>query len=115
MDFAKAVAIFIASELAPSMVDTLMVISAGLQTGINAVLICIHPRTRDDRVFDEGFDGLLLHISQQMDHHLTTALHHPKDRGSFLRQGASTRFAFASASTTWSALALDHLWLSFMA
>jgi hypothetical protein len=26
----------------------------------------------------------LLDISQQIDDHLTTALHHPKDRGSFL-------------------------------
>jgi hypothetical protein len=50
-----------------------------------------------------------------MDHHLPTALHHPKDGRPFLLQGASTRFAFPSASTTWSALALDHLWLAFMA
>src|SRR5215831_19359550 len=85
MDFTHAVAIVIASELAPSMVDTLMIISPDLQTGINAVLICIHPCPRDDRVFDEGFDGLLLHIGQQIEHDLTTALHHPKDRRSFLR------------------------------
>jgi hypothetical protein len=35
MDFTKAVAIVIASELAPSMVDTLMIIAPGRQTGIN--------------------------------------------------------------------------------
>ena len=39
MDFTKAVAIFISSEFASSMVHTLMAISPGLQTSINAVLI----------------------------------------------------------------------------
>ena len=42
MHFTKAVAIFISSELASSMVDTLMAVSPGLQTGINAVLIRIN-------------------------------------------------------------------------
>jgi hypothetical protein len=65
--------------------------------------------------FDEGLNGLLFHIGKQIDHHLTTALHHPKDGRSFLLQGAPTSFAFESASTTLPALALDHLWLSFMA
>src|SRR4029453_6804791 len=60
-------------------------------------------------------NGLLLDIGQQIDHHLPTALHHPKDGRSFLLQGASTRFALESASTTLPALALDHLWVSFMA
>jgi hypothetical protein len=57
----------------------------------------------------------LLHIGKQIDHHLPPALHHPKDGRSFLLQGASTSFAFESAPTTCSALALDHLWLFFMA
>ena len=42
-----------------------------------------------DGVFDERLDRLLLHIGQQIDHHLPTALHHPKDGRSFLLQGAT--------------------------
>src|SRR4029450_11987192 len=60
-------------------------------------------------------NGLLLDIGQQIEYPLTTGLHHPKDGRSFLLQGASTRFALESASTTLPALALDHLWLAFMA
>jgi hypothetical protein len=50
----------------------------------------------------------------QIDHHVIATLYHPKDGRAFLLLRASTRFAFPSASTTWSARALDHLWLSFM-
>ena len=56
MDFTEAIAIFIASELAPSMVDALMVISPGRQAGINTVLIGIYTCSWNDGVFDEGLD-----------------------------------------------------------
>src|SRR5215510_1570394 len=115
MDFAEAITIVIARELAPSMVDTLMIIAPGLQTSINTILVRIHTCPWNDGVFDEGFDGLLLHIGQQIEHDLPAALHHPKDGWSFLRQRATASFALESASTSWSLLALDHLWLSFMA
>jgi hypothetical protein len=82
--FAHAVAIVIAGKLTPSMVDTLMAVAPGLHTGINAVLVCIHTCPWHDGVFDQGLDGLLLDIGQQINDHLTTALHHPKDRWSFL-------------------------------
>src|SRR5262245_54503135 len=39
----------------------------------------------------------------------------PKDGWPFLRQGASSTFPFEPASTTWSLLALDYLWQSFVA
>src|SRR5215510_16439540 len=42
MHFTNAIAIFISSELTPSMVDMLMIVPPGLQTGINTVLICIY-------------------------------------------------------------------------
>src|SRR5262249_31969288 len=115
MHFTHAVAIVIAGKLASPMVDTLMVVSPATQAGIHAVLVRIHSCPWNDGAFDQGLDGLLLHIRQEIDHHLTATLHHPKDGRSFLLQGASTSFAFESASTTLSALALDHLWLSFMA
>jgi hypothetical protein len=51
----------------------------------------------------------------EIDHHLTATLHHPKDGRSFLLQSATTSFALESASTAFSPLALDHLWLAFMA
>src|SRR5262245_41337325 len=115
MDFTKTVAIVIASEFASSVVDTLMAVAPGLQTGINAVLVRVHQCPWINDVFDERLDRLLLHIGKQINHHLPPALHHPKDGRSFLRQGASTSFAFESAPTTCSALALDYLWLPFMA
>src|SRR4029453_6066059 len=114
MDFTKAVAIFISGELAPAMVDTPMVVSPAMQASINAILVCIHTCTWNDGVFDKGFDGLLLYISQQIDHHLTTALHHPKDRWPFLLQCASTTFPLETASPSLSPLDLHHRRLTFM-
>jgi hypothetical protein len=92
-----------------------MSIAPGLQTGINTILVRIHPCPWHDGVFDDGFNGLLLHIRKQIDDHLPTALHHPKDGRSFFLSGTTATFALESASTTLSALAFDHLWLSFMA
>src|SRR5215470_7192879 len=115
MDFAKAIPIVIAGELAPAMMHTLMAVSPALQTGINAVLVGIHQCTWNDGVFDEGLDRLLLHIGQQMDHHLTTALHHPKDRRSCLRSCAPTTGTFTAAATTFSTLLFHHFRLTLMA
>src|SRR5713101_957508 len=91
-----------------------MVVSPSTQAGINAVLIRINHCTGNDGVFDEGLDGLLLHVGQQIDHDLTTALHHPKNWRSLFLQGPSSSFAFEPASTSLSTLALHHLRLSFM-
>src|ERR671931_999506 len=115
MDFTQAVAIFIACELTPSMVDMLMTVAPGLQTGINAVLISINKCAWINSVFDQRLDGLLLHVCEQIDHDLTATLDHPKDRWSFLLHRASSTFPFTSASTTLAALVLHHLWLSLMA
>ena len=114
MDFTKTVAIVIAGKLASSVVDPLMVVAPGLQTGINALRVRIHQCTGNDGVFDEGLDGLLLHIGHQLDRDLTTALHHPKDGWPFLLQGPSASFALEPTSTSLSALALHHLRLAFM-
>ena len=114
MDFTKAVTIFISSELATSMVDTLMLVAPRLQTSINALFIRINKCTWNDGVFDEGLNSLLLHIGKEMDHHLTTTLHHLKDGWSFLLSSAPTTGTFESASTALSALALHHLRLAFM-
>src|SRR5215510_14079581 len=115
MHFTKAVAIFIPGVLAPSMVDTLMLVSPGRQAGINAVLIRTHTCPRHDRVFDEGLDCLLLHIGQQIDHHLTTPLHHAKDGWPLFLQCASAPLSLESASTSFASLGLHYLRLSFMA
>src|SRR5712691_11699687 len=97
------------------MVHTLMTVAPGLQTGINAVLVRLHKGAWNNGVFHEGLDGLLLHIGQQIDHHFTTALHHPKDRWLFLLSCAPTRFTFASTATAFSPLVLHHLRMAFMA
>src|SRR5216683_282003 len=115
MHFTKTVAIFISGEFASSMIDTLMIVSPGLQTSINAVLICVNQCTWINSVFDQRLDGLLLHVREQIDHDLTATLNHAKDRWSFLLHCASTGFAFASTSTAFAALVLHHLWLSLMA
>src|SRR4029453_13911528 len=99
MNFTKAIAIFVSSEFASSVVDPLMVVAPGLQTGINAILVRIHTCPWTNRVFHERFDRFLLYISQQIDHHLPTTLHHPKDGRPFLRQGASASVAFEPTST----------------
>src|SRR4029453_1022143 len=115
MDFTKAIAIFIARKLASSVVDLLMVVAPSLQTGIDAVLVCINQCAWMKGAFDERLDRLLLHIGEQMDHHLPPALEHPKDGRFFLLQRATATFAFPSAATTLSALALDDFGLPFMA
>jgi len=115
MDFTKAVSIFIASELSSSMIDTLMVVSPGPQAGINAVFICVHKRSWNDGVCDEGLERLLLHIGHQLEHYLTTPLNHLQDREPLFCQGATTTFAFASASTSFSSLIFHYLRLAFMA
>src|SRR5215510_8385069 len=115
MDFTKAVAIFIASELSSSMIDTLMVVSPGPQAGINAIFIRVHKRIWNDGVCDEGLDRLLFHIGHQIDHYLTTPLNHPQDWWPLSFQGAKTTFAFESASASFSSLIFHYLRLAFMA
>jgi hypothetical protein len=44
MDFTQAVAIVISSELAPPMIDMLMLVSPDMQARINAVLVCKNKR-----------------------------------------------------------------------
>ena len=66
MDFTKTVAIFVASEFASSVVDTLMAVAPGLQTGINAVLVRINKCACNDGVFDEGLNGLLFYMASRL-------------------------------------------------
>src|SRR5215510_12942844 len=115
MHFTQAVAIFISCELTPSMVDMLMTVASGLQTGIDAVLSSINQCAWINSIFDQRLAGLLLHVREQIDHDLTTTLHHPKDRGAFLLHRASSTLTFASASTTFAALLLPYFWLSLLA
>src|SRR5262245_32214259 len=115
MHFTQAIAIVISSELTPTMVDILMIVPPGLHTSINTVFICVHTCPWNNSLFDQGLDRLLLHIGQEIDDHLTTALHHPKDRWPFLRQGATATFALQSASASFSTLVLHHLWLPLLA
>src|SRR5918996_1508698 len=114
MHFTKTVAIFVSRKFTPSMVDMLMPVAPGLQTGINAVLIRINQGPRNDGVLYERLDRLLLHISQQLDDHLPTPLDHPKDGWSFFLQCAPATFAFASASPAFAAFLFHHFRLSFM-
>ena len=115
MDFTKAVTIFISSELATSMVDTLMLVAPGMQVRINAILVCINKCTWNDGVFDKGLDSLLLHIGNHIDDDLTTSLNHAKDWWSLFVQCATATFAFESVSTSFSSLLLYYFRLPFMA
>jgi len=115
LDFTKAVSLFLASELSSSMLDTLRVVSPGPQAGINAVFIRVPKRLWHEGVFDEGLDRLLLHLGPQIDHYWTTPLNHPQDRWPLFFPGATTTFAFESASTSFSSLIFPYLRLAFMA
>src|SRR2546422_3362029 len=115
MHFTKTVAIFISRIFAPAMIDALMRIAPSLETSINTVFIRVNQGSWINGVFDERFDGLLLHIGQQVDDHLSTTLNHAKDRRFFLLPRPSARFSGASASAALAPLALDHLLLSLIA
>ena len=67
MHFTKTVTIFISGIFAPAMIDALMHITPSLETGINAVFICVNMCPWSNALFDNGLDGLLLHIGQQID------------------------------------------------
>jgi hypothetical protein len=115
MHFTKAGAIFIASTCTSSMVHTLMTVAPGLQTGLKAGLVRLHQRTWNDGVLKTGRDGCLRHLGHPMDHHLTTARHHPNNWRSLLRPCPTTPSALESASTTSASLLLHHLRLPLMA
>jgi hypothetical protein len=115
MDFTQVIAIVIASEFASSMVDALMVVSPRPQAGIHAILVRVNQCPWIKGVFDTGCDGLLLHMSQEMDHHLTATLQHAKDRRPFLLQCASSPFAFEAAPTSLAPRVLHHFRLPCMA
>src|SRR2546422_4783306 len=115
MHFTKTVAIFISRIFAPAMIDALMRIAPSLETSINTVFIRVNQGSWINGVFDERFDGLLLHIGQQVDDHLSTTLNHAKDRRFFLLPRPSARFAGASAATAFAPPALYHPWLSLLA
>jgi hypothetical protein len=106
MHFTKTVTIFVLSEFASSVVDTLVAIAPRLPTGITAVSIRVNKCACNDGGFDEGLDRLLLYIGQQIEHYLPTTLHHAKDRGSFLLQSATTTGASELASPSFSPLVL---------
>src|SRR5712692_8670395 len=99
MDFTKAVPIFISGILAPSVVDTLMIVSPRTQTSINAVFVRINKCIWGNGVFYERLDGLLLHVRQRVDHHLPATLNHSKDGRPFFVQGATPTFTFESIAT----------------
>jgi len=109
MHFTQAVAIFISGVLTPSMVDTRMILSPCTQAGINAVLIRIHKRPWSHGVFDERFNGLLLHMSQQVDAHLTATLHHAKDGWPLFVPCAAPTLTCESGATSFAPLGLHHL------
>jgi hypothetical protein len=113
--FTKAVAIFISGVLAPSMGDTLMIISPCTQAGLNAVRIRIHKRPWSHGGFDERLNGLLLHLSQQVDDHLTATLQPAKDGWPLVVQCAAPTLTFESVATSWAPLVLHHLRLPFRA
>src|SRR2546426_11929002 len=99
MHFTKTVAIFISRIFAPAMIDALMRIAPSLETSINTVFIRVNQGSWINGVFDERFDGLLLHIGQQRDDHLSTTLNHAKDRRCFLLHIPSRRLAVGAGST----------------
>lgn len=66
MHFTKPVTIFITGVLTPTVIDTLMAVSPGLQARINAVLIRINKCARNNGVFDKRLDSLLLTLDRRL-------------------------------------------------
>ena len=101
--------------LTPPMIHTLMAVSSGFQSSIDAIFIRANKRTRNNRLFDERLNGLSLHIRKQIDHDLTATLNHPKDGRPFFFQCTPATFAFESASTAFASLILHRFRIPFMA
>jgi hypothetical protein len=105
----------IASVFTPAMMDTLMRVSPGMQAGIHAVRLRLHPCPGPEHVCDDGLAGLVRDLGQPMAHHLTAPRPHPKAGWSVLLSGATATWPLASAATSSSAVVLHHLRLALRA
>ena len=97
------------------LIATLMVISPSPQAGIHAVVIRVHTRIGNEGVCEDGLARLRLHLGPQIAHSLPPPLNPPQARGPLVCPGATTTFAFASASTSFSPLTSHYLRLAFLA
>jgi hypothetical protein len=115
MDFTQAGTIFIASALAPSMVDTLMLVAPDMQARITALLVCRNKCPWNDGVFDQGRDRLLLHLGPPVADSLTPSLPHAKAGWALFVQCATAPGAFTAVSTSFASLRLSDCRLPCMA
>ncbi len=115
MDFTQAIAIFLSGVLSLSMVDTLLVLSPDTETCIHAVCIRINTCTRSHGLFDERLDCFSFHVRKHADAHVTTPLHHSKDRRPFFLERTSATFPLSPIPPTFSSFFLYGDRMAFMA
>src|SRR5712691_3166552 len=96
--FMKAITVIIPSIFATAVTDAFMLIAPLFQAAINVVLIRVNTGTRRNRRLDEWLDRSLLDVFQHPNHHLSTALDHPEDRGLLRCEGAASAFALESSA-----------------
>ena len=95
--FMKAITVIIPHKFATAVTDACVRIAPLFQTAINVVLVRVNTGTWHNCRFDQRLDRPLLDVFQHPNHHLTTTLDHPEDRG--LLRGKCAASAFPSESS----------------
>src|ERR1051325_2317444 len=99
MHLAEAVAVLIAGILAAAVADCLVPAAPGWQARIEFVFVGMDQTVRGNGPRDHLLDRLLLHVGEQADHELTTALDQTEDRRLVLLQCAWSRRARQPAAS----------------
>src|SRR4051794_24635703 len=88
---AEAVAVLVAGVFTLSVADALVLVAPDGQAGVDAILVGMDERALGYRGLDDRLDRGLLHVGQQVQDHLTSALDQAKDRRLVLLPRASAR------------------------
>ena len=100
VDFAEAVAVFVASEFTSTVTNCVMAIAPSRQPVVDVIFVSHHSCPRGNRFSDDGLDGLLLDIGQHLDDDLAATLYHPEDGGLLFRERAAPALTFQSAAAS---------------
>nr|VFK02055.1 MAG: hypothetical protein BECKH772A_GA0070896_102515 [Candidatus Kentron sp. H]VFK03077.1 MAG: hypothetical protein BECKH772B_GA0070898_103252 [Candidatus Kentron sp. H]VFK04651.1 MAG: hypothetical protein BECKH772B_GA0070898_104701 [Candidatus Kentron sp. H] len=94
MYFAKSITILITSIFAVAMANRFVSVPPLRQTSIDIIFIRIHKGSWRNRGWNNRMDGFLFHILQHLDGDLSATLNHPKYRGFFFVQRATSGSTF---------------------
>src|SRR4051794_1909791 len=91
MHLAEAVAVLVARILAAPVADRLVPVAPGRQARVDVVFVGVDQAVRGNGRRDHRLDHLLLHVGENADHELTTALDQTEDWRLVLLQFALPR------------------------